>query len=33
VYYHFSRRPSLEDLAGFDVESAASLPQEADPTE
>lgn len=33
VYHHFSRRPSLEDLAGFDVESAARPAGEADPTE
>jgi hypothetical protein len=33
VYYHFSRRPSLEDLGGFDVESAPPVTQEADPTE
>jgi 4-amino-4-deoxy-L-arabinose transferase-like glycosyltransferase len=33
VYHHFSRRPSLEDLAGFDLESAARPRGEADPTE
>ena len=27
VYHHFSRRPSLEDLAGFDVESPRGGPR------
>jgi hypothetical protein len=33
ILHHFSKRPTLEDLAGFDVESAESPPGEADPTE
>ena len=33
VYHHFSRRPTLEDLAGFDLETAPGPPAEADPTE
>jgi hypothetical protein len=33
VYHHLSRRVSLEDLAGFDVEAPAKFPADADPTE
>ena len=33
VYHHFSRRPSLEDLAGFDLESVPRPAGDADPTE
>jgi hypothetical protein len=33
VYHHFSRRPSLEDLAGFDMKSRRRPPADADPTE
>jgi hypothetical protein len=33
VYHHFSRRPTLEDLAGFDVETEPRPAGEADPTE
>jgi len=33
VYHDLSRRVSLEDLAGFDVESARQPAAEADPTE
>jgi hypothetical protein len=33
VYHHFSKRPSLEDLSGFDVESVARPGEDADPPE
>jgi hypothetical protein len=33
VYHHFSRRPTLEDLAGFDLETEPRPAGEADPTE
>jgi hypothetical protein len=33
VYHHLSRRVSLEDVAGFDVEAEAKPPGEPDPTE
>jgi hypothetical protein len=33
VYHHFSRRPTLEDLAGFDLDTAPRPVADADPTE